>query len=167
MNSPAAMPAEGSLRRLLEELLAQTQRAGDTPLRFGLDTDEIVRTALATQLGATSSGLSDALNDPPAVVNALDSLVAAALGGEQASSAPRNQPDPASLQGALTAWLGWLRAVAQSVHPDAIEILARRLEGCDDCDIALRLGLGPRLVGRLVAELREQWAAREREAVQP
>jgi hypothetical protein len=152
---------EERLTMLLQDLLARIRRARETPLEFGLDSAAIARAAWRVVL----SGLPDAPSlDGQAVTAGLDRLVQEAIQDEYAVpgvDSGRVQDDAIACidaGDALAAWLEQLLRVQRAVHPRALEILALRLEGCQDREIALRLGFGLRLVRRILGDLR---AARE------
>jgi hypothetical protein len=53
----------------------------------------------------------------------------------------------------LATWLDALYETARHTHPRAIDVLALRVEGWDDREIARKLGLGLRLTVRIRIDL--------------
>jgi hypothetical protein len=64
----------------------------------------------------------------------------------------------------LANWLQHVNLVFQAIHPAAIDILGLRLEGHEDREIAERVGLGLRLVRRILQDMRLAWEPQTREA---
>lgn len=150
------------LRPLLKEMLACLRRHRDTPLQEGIDSAGIVQAAMRTvSAGPRASGSSHLadLEIDPAI---LDGLIAGALRDEHdlAESQPPvpsgGRLDRSAGNGAgLAVWLEQLHAELHATHPAAIEIVGFRVEGCQDREIAQRLGLGLRLVRRIIHDLRQ------------
>lgn len=118
-------------RVLLEETLALLRAAEDTPLGGRIDAagmaGDIERSA-RTRLGEAANE-----GDWPAVRARMDALLGVP---------PSDDTD-------FVAWLARTAARLRDLHPRATTVAAMRLKGLDDRDIAERLGLGPRLVGRI------------------
>jgi hypothetical protein len=118
-------------RVLLEETLALLRLAEEAPLAGQIDAPgmaaEIERRA-EIRLGGREGML-----DWGAVQAGLDALLGVASPG-----VPCFAP-----------WLSHTHARLRDAHPRAAAVAALRLAGFDDRDIAGRLGLGPRLVGRI------------------
>ena len=115
-------------RPLLEAMLGRIRRGGDTPLNFGIDSAGIVRASVA-EAGRCA-------------IAELDALASEILGSPWSAGA-------ATLEG----WLERFYLAARTVDPQAVEIVGRRFEGFDDREIAGKLGLGPRLVRRILKEI--------------
>ncbi|MCC6740492.1 MAG: hypothetical protein IT452_15715 [Planctomycetia bacterium] len=120
-------------RVLLGQVLALLIVAEETPLADRVDAGGMAEAALAraaAQLGRPVGGAW------PALRAGMDVLL-----GARPSAAP-----------GLAAWLADLYSRFRRSHPQAAAAAALRLDGEDDAAIAERLGLGPRLVARLLAE---------------
>lgn len=154
----AAGAAEEQLRPLLQEMLAGLRRHRDTPLQEGIDSAGIVREALRASLPGTSTQGSSCLADLKVDQSALDGLIAEALRDEAAVGSVRSRgrlDRPAGNGAGLAGWLEQLHTVLHATHPTAVEIVALRIEDCPDREIAQRLGLGLRLVQRIIQDLRQ------------
>ncbi|MEW6304789.1 MAG: hypothetical protein AB1705_15045 [Verrucomicrobiota bacterium] len=162
---------------LLRELLAEARRSGDTPLQFGIDAPEIAHNALANLQTNDPTVASTA--DWPLLRAGLETLVNRYLQeelprpGDEGPCPPPGREWPTAMAEAsspvngfhpLTQWLEHLYRTLRGVHPRAIDILALRAEGYTDRDIAERLGMGLRLVKRILQDLRASRATTRGEA---
>jgi hypothetical protein len=128
----------------LQEILAGLCRFRATPLQSDFDAREVVTAALP---------------DRPITVRLLVRLVQEALSTEDARCPAPTAVDPCngSAPEVLAGWLEHLDAVLRAAHPLGVEILARRVAGDTDRDIARQLGLGLRLVRQIRADARLAW----------
>jgi hypothetical protein len=177
MRERAQWSTEQSLQPLLEALLGELRRARETPLQFGIDSDGIVSVALKVFLaGDAEDGLRARLDWQSATV-ALDRLVAQFLqpqpvcgrdalddfeseAGTFSRVVGSNAPDPPGGNAPthpLAVWLERFYTVMTEVQPRAVEIVTLRVNGFDVRDIAERLGLGLRLVKRIIQDMRTNW----------
>lgn len=149
--------AEEQPQALLRAMLACLRRHRDTPLQDGIDRAGIVQAALRTVSASPCAPGSSHLADLESDLVLLDGLIAGSLRDEQSPPEPQpsaGRPDrPAGND--LAAWLEQLHAALHATHPAAVEVVALRVEGCQDREIAQRLGLGLRLVRRLIQDLRQ------------
>jgi hypothetical protein len=134
-------------RALLQRMLACLRRSRETPLQFEIDAAGIVAAALADASALSAAG--DARAE-----SSLNELIGEMLGAEE--SIPFT-PETASRQETLAEWLTRFYRPLRAVHPSAIDILAMRLNGFGDREIAERLELGLRLVQHTVAAMRAEW----------
>jgi hypothetical protein len=156
---------------LLQVLLTLLRRARETPLQFGIDSDGIVTAALREFLSQAPQTRSGPNQNWPLVTAALDRLLVRSLGGNthqpfaapvtkgcRVLSAPDAQSFEEPVPHPLAVWLERLFAILSEIQPRAVEIVALRVEGFEDRDLAERLGLGLRLVRRIVADVRTNWS---------
>jgi hypothetical protein len=158
----------GALQPLLQAMLVHLRRSRDTPLQFGIDAEGIVGAALNDFLAGLRQGDMDRWQDWRRVTQGLDASVRQALASERPASpqaghnparaTPSNREEGAPTLPPLVAWLERFYAVLHEVHPRAMEIVALRVEGFQDRDIAERLGMGLRLVRRIVEDMQTNWA---------
>jgi hypothetical protein len=141
---------EETLRPLLQEMLARLRRYRDTPLQDGIDSAGIVQAALRLFSAGPSAAGPGHFPDLKSVQFVLDGLVARALGAGPLDRAGSNGAG-------LAGWLEHLHATLRAVHPAAVEMVGLRVEGCQDREIAERLGLGLRLLKRILRDLRAAW----------
>jgi hypothetical protein len=174
---------EQKLQPLLQEMLAGVRRYLSTPLQEIIDSAGISAVALRnlnSSNGDRESG-PDHLRDWWTVKAVLDQLVERSLSDETnsfvgwdklAKRAPAHEPyhnaggpalplphptlDPGGPH-PLAAWLEQFYTVIREVHSRAFEIVGLRIEGYTDRDIAERLGLGLRLVRRMISDMRLAW----------
>lgn len=162
---------------LFEGMLSHLRRSRETPLQFEIDSQGIVTAVLiAVPLDGIPAHETSPEADWKTLKGALDSLAARFLreeyangetiGRDHGSSGPpsdrlrHDDPgSPASLRGLLATWLERYYRLMREASPQAIDIAALRAEGYQDRDIAERLGLGLRLVRRIVREMRTNWEA--------
>ena len=153
---PAAPVAERA-RSLLIEMLARVRHTQDAPLHFGIDGARIAQAAMS----AVDAGLDpvDCLSaHADEVMAALERLAREALGAEAARATPVLAAlDPTPLTPRLARWMEAAHARLSRVHPLALDILGRRVEGDAQREVAQQLDLGLRLTTRLCAELRAAW----------
>ena len=164
----------------LQEMIAGIRRHRETPLLAGFDSFGIVDAAVQSLLVANPDLELDHLRDWKAVKTIFNRLVLAALlddlnpseetRGLSNNATGGNTQPPAREQGngqAIHPWAGWLEhfhSVMQEVHPKAIEIISLRVEGFQNREIAERVELTRRIVGRIVHDMQRAWkTAMERE----
>src|SRR5262245_40584139 len=165
---------------LLQAMLAYLRRARATPLQFGIDSDRIGSAALCECLGETAAA-RDEERDWSLVITTLDELVADILKagdylvdgrnsgfarGLVKPIATASQPNGASRREAppghpLADWLDRFHAVMCERHPRAVEMVAMKVEGFEDRDVAERLKLGLRLVKQIAEDLHMDWLRAE------
>ena len=138
---------------LLRKILAFLRRVGETPLQSRIDAVGIARAVL----GDCPSRLSGEVN------GVLDDLVLRSL--RRPPSVPvedpgaREAPAPADVEAeeravqSLAAWLDRFYVDLRTIDPRTFEILGLRLDGCTSREIAERLGLGLRLVKRILRDI--------------
>jgi hypothetical protein len=146
-------------------------------LQFGIDSEAMVAAALREC--KTSDEQPDRTRDGPFATTVLDQLVArfleprgddrdgeagcnpgtggAEFGMDQGAVATGSGLAAQAARHPLAVWLERLHAVMSAVQPRAVEIVALRVEGFRDRDIAERLGLGRRLVRRIVEDAGTNW----------
>jgi hypothetical protein len=136
---------------LLRKILAFLRRVGETPLQSRIDAVGIARAVL----GDCPSRLSGEVN------GVLDDLVLRSL--RRPPSVPVEDPEvreaPADVEAeekavqALAAWLDRFYVDLRPIDPRTFEIVGLRLDGCTSREIAERLGLGLRLVKRILRDI--------------
>ncbi len=144
---------QGSLRAFLTDLLGIVRRAGDTPLESRVDGVGLAHAAL----GVFRTRFPPmATSDPDAVAGTdrLNDILATALRDEDPPwSGPAEEvgPSPPTLPDVrtLAAWIEYLCTGFRSIDPRAVDIVALRLEGWTDPEIAGRLAIGSGLVRRI------------------
>ncbi len=174
---PAQLDLEEQFRPLLEEILTHAHRSRDTPLRFGIDSDGIVNAALKSFL--TEQAVEEAVSsqDWETAKAVFDALLKRALLDERERQAESNrspiieQSHPLDNDGnaisrsagvrvnkraphPLAAWLERFYTAMRDVHPNAIEIAKLRMENYTSREVAQQLGLGLRLVKRIIEDVR-------------
>jgi len=160
---------EERLRPLLLVMLARLRRDRDTPLRDGIDSAAIIQEALRTCSAVPLAVPGCPMPDLQLSEAILDGVIERALRDEQRPGPERpvssdGRLDRAVAKGAdLATWLGHLHAALRATHPTAVEMVVLRVEGCEDREIAQRLGLGLRLVRRVIRDLRRAWEQSVRE----
>ncbi len=174
-DGPSQFDLEEKYRPFLQDILARAHRSGDTPLRFGIDSDGIVHAALKNFL-AEQADQQESSQDWETVKAAFDAMLERALLDErrQAGSicspiAQQSHPsddDGNAISGnagvkvnqraphPLAAWLERFYDAMRGVHPNAIEIAGLRMEDYTSREIAQQLGLGLRLVKRIIEDMR-------------
>jgi hypothetical protein len=175
----AFVPPQARLMRLarplLEQLLARTSRFLETPLQFEIDSAGVAMDVWGSFSADLSAADRHLLSDGAQLRVALDLLIERALEDAdpecdilalesphrwQSSSTVR--PDVDSTCSALfhsplvyiVEWFDKFCSSLRLTHPRAIEIVRMRVEGYAARDIAGRLGMGVRLVRRLLADAR-------------
>jgi ferredoxin len=113
---------------VLLEMLSCLRVGGPAPAQFRIDGEGIVRAVLKGR-----------------------KVSAAALDAEARGRSPAPEGEDDARR--LADWLERFHAECRAVDPRALEIVALRLEGRDLREIAERLGIGPRLVERILADL--------------
>jgi hypothetical protein len=173
---------EQRLRPLLQDLLTRVRRTKETPLRFGVEDPGIVDAAVADFLAGDVDVELGRVQDWTVVQGIFDMLIERALDDDDTRQAPEHRPlcveqpgpghrdgnDPSTDsaeppvqtgQHPLAAWLTRGRVLMQRVHPLAMEVVELRVQGRDNREVADRLGLGLRLVKRLVGDVRASFDA--------
>lgn len=174
---PAQLDLEETFRPLLKELLTQLHRSGDTPLRFGIDSVGIVDATLKEVFSRQTEDEAVSRQDWETVKAAFDGLLERALLDEpelwersnRSPSAEKSYPSGKSGSGVsgsagtsvnktaphpLATWLDHFHALMREVHPSAIEVANLRMEDYTCREVAQQLGLGLRLVRRIVEDMR-------------
>jgi hypothetical protein len=146
------------------------------PLRFGVEDPGIVDAAVGDFLAGDANVELSRVQDWTVVQVIFDTLIERALRDDETHKAPEHRPlrleqpgsgngggnDPSAQtaepavqtgQHPLAAWLKRGRVLMQRVHPLAMEIVELRVQGRDNREVADRLGLGLRLVKRLVGDV--------------
>ncbi len=136
---------------LLRKILAFLRRVGETPLQSRIDAVGIARAVL----GDCPSRLSGEVN------GVLDDIVLRSL--RRPPSVPVEDPEvreaPADVEAeekavqSLAAWLDRFYVDLRTIDPRTFEIVGLRLDGCTSREIAERLGLGLRLVKRILRDI--------------
>ncbi len=184
MRAEAELDLEEKLQPLLREILSRARRARETPLQFGLDSAEIVDAAVNDCLAGSADVELSQLQDWEMVEGLFDMLIERALRDEGAHDGTEHRSPLAQqprlgdskvsedadelpeedTQHPLVGWLKRSRALMQRVHPAAIQIVELRVNGYQNREIADQLGLGLRLVKRIVDDLRTSWNRATEEA---
>ncbi len=154
------------LEPALLEMLAGVRRHRETPLMAGVDSHGIVHAALQNLSVSASQVELDYLQDSETVEAILNLLIKQSLLDEpdhsearicsprrEQSRQQRNEQGPHP----MAVWLEHFHAVMGEVHPEAVEIVILRVEGCDNREVAQRLGLPLRLVKRVVHDMQRAW----------
>lgn len=162
------------LRPLLEQLLVRASRFQETPLQFEMDSAGVAMAAWSSFSADLSAADKHLLSSGLLICEALDLLVAQALGDPNsvvvndhdlqdfAPPARGAGRDTQSVRGAaldsplvrIAEWFDKLCDSLRAAHPTAIEALRLRVEGYGPRDIGVRMGTGERLVRRLLADVR-------------
>jgi hypothetical protein len=150
---------------LLQRMLFLVRRSRETPLQFEIDSHGIAAAAL-DEFGGGSLFQHGRLAQDLGILN---ELIHQVLGGEDepptadvrstSGPAPFGQC-PAGVH-SIAAWLEQLYRVTRAIHPQAIDVLALRLQGFEPRDIAERLDLGGKLVQRVLSEVQAEWTQAE------
>ncbi len=188
MRAEAELDREEKLQPLLREILSRARRARETPLQFGLDSAEIVDAAVNDFLAGSADAELSQLQDWEMVEAVFDILIERALRDDEAhdgtehrspltqqprlgdskvnedAKAHADEPPEENTQHPLVGWLKRSRALMQRVHPAAIQVVELRVNGYQNREIAERLGLGLRLVKRIVDDMRTSWERATEEA---
>lgn len=185
----AELYREEKIQPLLREMLSRARRARETPLQFGLDSAEIVDAAVNDFLACSADVELSQLQDWEMVEAVFDMLISRALRddgahhgtehrspltqrprfgdstvNEEAKAHADEPPEEEDTQHPLVGWLKRSRALMQRVHPAGIQIVELRVDGYQNREIAERLGLGLRLVNRIVDDMRTSWERATEEA---
>jgi hypothetical protein len=174
---PAQLDLDERWQPVLKQILTSAQRAPDTPLRFGIDSEEIVAAALKSFSMGEAAEDARCSQDWTIVSSVFESLLKRGLVDEpawraEAEQRPLARQTPVSRHGGngdapgngarsngrglhpLAAWLEQFYGRVRGVHPRAIEIVALRMEEYTSREIAQRLGIGLRLVHRIIEDAR-------------
>jgi len=174
---PAQLDLEEKFRPFLKDLLSRAHRSRDTPLRFGIDSDGIVDAAVKSFLAGQAEEEEASSQDWETVKAGFDALLERALLEEREHPAGSNrspiteQSHPSGNNGnaisgsagvrvdkraphPLAAWLERFYTAMRGVHPNAIEIASLRVEDFTSREVAQQLGLGLRLVRRIIEDMR-------------
>jgi DNA-directed RNA polymerase specialized sigma24 family protein len=169
------------LKPLLQEMLAGVRRHRETALLAGFDSGGIVTAALhSVSIVAPQTALSQ-LRDMDAVRASFRLVLEQTLedqpehAGERhgarcttkgnTPSANASKPHDENVVPWLASWLEIFCSVMSEVHPKAIEVVMLRLEGCDNRQVARRLGLPLRLVKRIVHDIQQACERAEKEGM--
>lgn len=172
----AQLDLEERYQPLLKDILIHAHRSRETPLRFGIDSDGIINSALRSFFLAQNARTAEDSPDWQSVQAVFDALVQRALADQRepqsglcrsrfdklpnssngrpvspaaaGSANNKNAPHP------LAVWLEHFHAVLRGVHPQAIEIVRLRMDASTNRDVAQQLGLGLYLVKRIIEDLR-------------
>ena len=169
---------------VLRQILTDAQRAPDTPLRFGIDSDEIVDAALKSFFIGEATEKAECSHDWEVVRSVFEALLMRALLDEpdcqvgpwhplmdvqshashnagNGDSRRNGVRDNKKTQHPLAAWLERFYARMREVHPSAIEIVRLRMEDYTSREVAQRLGIGLRLVQRITEDMRSAMGSPE------
>jgi hypothetical protein len=143
-------------------MLFFVRRSRETPLQFKIDSAGIVAAAIG-EFGGRSLFEGAGLAQQLGIFN---TLIRRALAGESnpSKSGLRSTHEHPTLNEvsvpacSMAVWLEQLYQMARNVHPQAIDILALRLQGFGPRDIAEDLDLGQRLVHCVLSDMREDRA---------
>lgn len=158
------------LKPLLLEMLAGVRRHRETTLLAGFDSRGIVAAALQSVSLVVPQSALNHLRDMDAVKASLRLVLKHTLQAQsecaRANPGERHmEPGNAAHAGVarlrdeqviqwLAVWLEIFCGVMNELHPKAIEVVMLRVEGCDNRQVARRLGLPLRLVKRVVHDIR-------------
>jgi DNA-binding NarL/FixJ family response regulator len=162
------------LKPLLLEMLAGVRRHRETALLAGFDSRGIVTAALQSVSLVVPQSALNHLRDMDAVKASLRLVLKHTLQAQ--SECARDNPGErhmdrpagvAEMQDEhviqwLAVWLEIFCGVMNELHPKAIEVVMLRVEGCDNRQVARRLGLPLRLVKRVVHDIRQACERTER-----
>jgi hypothetical protein len=147
---------------LLQRMLSLVRRSRETPLQFEIDSERIAAVAL-DEFGASSLFEDTRLTRNLGILNGLIHQIPGGEGeplkSDLRNTSSRSQCDQGRVgMHSVAAWLEHLYGVAREIHPQAIDMLALRLQGFDARDIAQHLDLGRRLVQRVLSDMQAGWA---------
>jgi len=147
----------GEFRELLQRLLAPIRLSHETPLQFEIDGRGLASSAWQFFLFDNPALREKAEVNTAEIIAALDGLMLEAL--TDASSFPGNARPQANgspdIETALADWLDTLFQEVRAIDPEAIEIMALRVEGLDNRSISEKAGTGLRLVECIVKDIWE------------
>lgn len=146
----------GEAALLLLRMLSLLRRSRETPLQFEIDSAGIVAAALMEYSGNAVCYET---------IAALNSLINQVLSGECETSDDISSEPPKELEGEIDSgtsnplplWLRQLYQLSRQTHPQAIDLLALRLEGYGLRDASERLDIGLRLAQRILQDVRASW----------
>ena len=170
------MPASLA-RPLLQQLIAEVRIARAAPLRFHADSETIAASAWRGFWPCLGENERRRIADGESLCEALDAVLGPVLSDVSfdASSGHvardvrddlcRRTCDSSTRDGghlpSLVRWFARLHAVLRTAGDLAVAAIVLRLEGYDERDVAERLGLGMRLVRRILTQVREELRAAE------
>lgn len=169
-----AVKLQAEVDGLLGVLLGRLRGARETPLQFGIDSEGIVSATLKDRRVADMQ--FDSCANGSFVTTRLDELITELLQPQRGSGRKNEVPMHSALSASLAMpgqlatptmrvtsshplvhWLERVHTVLSNAQPRVVEIIAMRLEGFGDRDIAERLGMGLRLLRRIVADAQADW----------
>ncbi|MBI2481136.1 MAG: hypothetical protein HYV60_21620 [Planctomycetia bacterium] len=159
------------LKPLLLEMLAGVRRHRETTLLAGFDSGGIATAALHSVSIVVPQTALRHLRDMDAVKTSFRMVLKHTLQDQPehahenrctrhaergtVASATVSDPQDEQVVRWLAVWLEIFCGVMNGVHPKAIEVVMLRVEGCDNRQVARRLGLPLRLVKRIVHDIRQ------------
>lgn len=174
------MPASIA-RPLLQQLIAQVRIARAAPLHFHADSASIAASAWRGFWPCLGENERRRIADGESLCKALDAVLEPVL-SDVLSDAPCDAPsghvarevrgdlcggacDSSTRNGdhlpSLVRWFERLHAALRTASDLAVAAIVLRLEGYDERDVAVRLGLGMRLVRRMLTRVRDELRAAE------
>jgi len=135
----------------------------DTLLHFEIDSQAIAKSVWGNFITSLSASEAQHLRDWPSIESALSDLVQQALNGHSSSPATADNTGETQLStidkntSSPALWLERLISMMRAINYRTLEILALRIEGFDDRDIAEQLETGLRCIKRITKEMQLAW----------
>ncbi len=140
-----------NLLPLLRKILAFLRRVGETPLQSRIDAVGIARAVLEDCPSSLSGEVNGVLDD--LVLRSLRRPPSVPVEDPEVREAPADVEAEEKAVQALAAWLDRFYVDLRTIDPRTFEIVGLRLDGCTSREIAERLGLGLRLVKRILRDI--------------
>ena len=151
MKTSCATPnREEALQPLLLAILTRLRRFRDTPLRFGINSQEIAAAAWNDFIISLPEKYRNEWQDQNIVAFLLTTQVLHLL-------SPESPSDARNTNQSLADWITHLYRVLRESDDRAVEIMELRVDGLQARDIAEQLNLGLRLVKRILHEMDFNW----------
>jgi hypothetical protein len=151
MKTSRATPnREEALQPLLLAILTRLRRFRDTPLRFGINSQEIASAAWNEFIISLPEKYRNEWQDQNNVDFLLTTQVLHLL-------SPESPPDSKITNQSLADWITHLYRVLRESDDRAVEIMELRVDGLQARDIAEQLNLGLRLVKRILHQMDFNW----------
>jgi hypothetical protein len=151
MKTSRATPnREEALQPLLLAILSRLRRFRDTPLRFGINNQEIAAAAWNEFIIGLPEKERSEWQDQNHIGFLLTTKVLHLL-------SPESPPDSKNTNQSLADWISQLYCVLRETDDRAVEIMELRVDGLQARDIAEQLNLGLRLVKRILHQMDFNW----------
>ncbi len=151
----------GDFRELLQRLLAPIRLSHETPLQIEIDSRGLASSAWQFFACENPALKNKAAVNAAEIIADLNRLMLEHLSDD--CSIPGNAPPLANgspdIETALADWLDTLFQEVRTIDPEAIEIIALRVEGLDNRSISEKIKSGLRLVECIVEDIRKSRVA--------